>query len=166
MVLFWLVIVSNVESAGQGKRFSHEYFNVQPDMILSAKAIGGGLPLGALMVTELLGSEFSPGEHGTTFGGNPVSCAAGNVVLTEVFENHLVDEVKKNGTYFMEQLNELKNIYPDDIKEVRGRGFMIGVDFKYECTDIVAKLRERKILANCTNNTVLRILPPLNCRKN
>jgi acetylornithine/succinyldiaminopimelate/putrescine aminotransferase len=144
-----------------GKGFSHEYFDIRPDMILSAKAIGGGLPLGALMVTDMLADVFSPGEHGTTFGGNPVSCAAGNVVLTEVFENGLIDEVKKNGSYFIDQLSEMKKMYPDDIKEVRGRGFMIGMDFNYECTKIVMKLRERKILANCTNNTVLRILPPL-----
>jgi acetylornithine/N-succinyldiaminopimelate aminotransferase len=100
-------------------------------MILSAKAIGGGLPLGALMVTDMLADVFSPGEHGTTFGGNPVSCAAGNVVLTEVFENGLIDEVKKNGSYFIDQLSEMKKMYPDDIKEVRGRGFMICMDFNY-----------------------------------
>jgi len=113
------------------------------------------------MVTENLAEVLSPGEHGTTFGGNPVSCAAGIVVLNEVFEKRLFDEVKKNGAYFIEQLNELKKIYPEDIKEVRGRGYMIGVDFNFECTKVVEKLRERRILANCTNTTVLRILPPL-----
>jgi predicted acetylornithine/succinylornithine family transaminase len=161
---FRFILVSDCIQCGigrTGKGFSHEYFDIQPDMVLSAKAIGGGLPLGALMVTENLAGVFSAGEHGTTFGGNPVSCAAGIVVLNEVFENGLIDEVKKNGSYFIDQLNELKKMYPDDINEVRGRGFMIGVDFNYECIKIVGKLRERKILANCTNSTVLRILPPL-----
>jgi len=161
---FGFLLISDCIQCGigrTGKGFSHEYFNIHPDMILSAKAIGGGLPLGALMVNEELAGVFSNGEHGTTFGGNPVSCAAGNVVLTEVFENKLVEEVMKNGSYFIDQLNELKYLYQKDIKEVRGRGYMIGVDFNYECSDIVDKLRERKILANCTNNTVLRLLPPL-----
>ena len=161
---FGFLLVSDCIQCGigrTGKGFSHEYFEIKPDIILSAKAIGGGLPLGALMVTDSLANVFSAGDHGTTFGGNPVSCAAGIVVLKEVFENKLVDEVKRYGDYFIDQLNELKNMYPDDIKEVRGRGFMLGVDFKYECTNIVSKLRERKILANCTNTTVLRLLPPL-----
>ena len=161
---YGFLIVSDCIQCGigrTGKGFSHEYYDIKPDIVLSAKAIGGGLPLGALLVTENLADIITVGEHGTTFGGNPVSCAAGNVVLTEVFENGLIEEVRKNGKYFIEQLIELQKRYPEDIKEVRGRGFMVGVDFNYDCSGIVAKLRERKILANCTNNTVLRLLPPL-----
>jgi acetylornithine/N-succinyldiaminopimelate aminotransferase len=119
-----------------------------------------------MLVNEALSTELAPGDHGTTFGGNPVSCAAGNVVLSEVFEHGLVHEVKKNGDYLKGQLLELKEMYPLHIKEVRGRGFMIGVDFNYECNNIVAKLRDRKIFANCTNKTVLRLLPPLIMQKN
>jgi predicted acetylornithine/succinylornithine family transaminase len=165
---FGFILISDCIQCGigrTGKGFSHEYFDLHPDMILSAKAIGGGLPLGALMVNDNLADVFSPGDHGTTFGGNPVSCAAGIVVLTEVFENGLMHEVKKNGTYFLEQLNELKKMFPEDIKEVRGRGYMIGVDYNYESTKIVEKLRDRKIFANSTNTTVLRILPPLIAQK-
>lgn len=163
------ILVSDCIQCGigrTGKAFSHDYYDIKPDIILSAKAIGGGLPLGALLVNEVLSTEFSPGEHGTTFGGNPVSCAAGVVVLTEVFEHGLVHEVKQNGDYLISQLRELQAMYPAHINEVRGRGFMIGVDFNYECTNIVAKLRDRKIFANCTNKTVLRLLPPLIMQKN
>ena len=163
------ILVSDCIQCGigrTGKAFSHDYHDVDPDIILSAKAIGGGLPLGALLVNNALSEEFAPGDHGTTFGGNPVSCAAGNVVLTEVFERGLVHEVKKNGDYLIGQLLELKDMYSDQIKEVRGKGFMIGVDFNYECANIVTKLRDRKIFANCTNKTVLRLLPPLIMEKN
>ena len=161
---FDFILVSDCIQCGigrTGKAFSHDYYDIKPDIILSAKAIGGGLPLGALLVNESLAEVFVPGDHGTTFGGNPVSCAAGNVVLSEVFEHGLVHEVKRNGEYLMDQLIELKNMYPGHIREVRGRGFMIGVDFHYECTNIVTKLRDRKIFSNCTNKTVLRLLPPL-----
>jgi acetylornithine/N-succinyldiaminopimelate aminotransferase len=166
---FDFILVSDCIQCGigrTGKAFSHEYYNIKPDIILSAKAIGGGLPLGALLVNDSLSEEFAPGDHGTTFGGNPVSCAAGNVVLSEVFERGLIHEVKKNGDYLFGQLMELKDMYPVHIKEVRGRGFMIGVDFNFDCINIVTKLRDRKIFANCTNKTVLRLLPPLIMQKN
>jgi acetylornithine/N-succinyldiaminopimelate aminotransferase len=163
------IIVSDCIQSGigrTGKAFAHDYYEINPDIVLAAKAIGGGLPLGALLVNNSLADELAPGDHGTTFGGNSVCCAAGNVVLTEVFEHGLVDEVKINGDYFIGQLNELRNMYPDHIKEVRGKGYMIGVDFTYECSNIVEKLRNRKIFANCTNSTVLRLLPPLILEKN
>lgn len=163
------ILVSDCVQSGigrTGKAFAHDYYDISPDIILAAKAIGGGLPLGAMLVNDTLAEEFAPGDHGTTFGGNSVCCAAGNVVLTEVFEHGLVDEVKKNGAYFIDQLIVLRDMYPGHIKEVRGRGYMIGIDFKYECTNIVEKLRNRRIFANCTNNTVLRLLPPLILEKN
>jgi acetylornithine/N-succinyldiaminopimelate aminotransferase len=161
---FNFILVSDSIQCGigrTGKAFSHEYYDIQPDIILTAKAIGGGLPLGAILVNKKLSEEFSPGDHGTTFGGNPVSCAAGIIVLSEVFEHGLMSQVKINGDYLKEKLLELKVTFPNHIKEVRGRGFMIGVDFNYECANIVEKLRNRKIFANCTHGTVLRLLPPL-----
>lgn len=144
-----------------GKAFVHEYHGVKPDIIVSAKAIGGGLPLGAFLTVESLAGVFSTGKHGTTFGGNPVSCAAGKVVLEEVFEKGLLQSVSSLGGYFKENLEYLKKKYPEDIKEVRGRGFMLGVELYYEGADIVRKLRDRKVLINCTNLNVLRLLPPL-----
>ena len=144
-----------------GKGFAFEHFKIIPDIIISAKAIGGGLPLGALLTLGDYVDVFIPGDHGTTFGGNPVACAAGKVVLNEVFENDLVSLVAKSGEYFIKKLNELKQLYPDKIKEVRGKGFMIGIENFGAGKDIVDQMRERNILINSTNENILRLLPPL-----
>jgi len=144
-----------------GKPFSHCYFDLLPDMITVAKSIGGGLPLGALLVNENFKDIFNVGEHGTTFGGNPVSCAAGKVVLKEVFENGLMEHVYSSGLYLKKELGRIKNSYPDKIKEVRGRGFMLGVELGCDGSKVVQLMRERKILVNCTNVKVIRLLPPL-----
>ncbi|MGA9294300.1 MAG: aminotransferase class III-fold pyridoxal phosphate-dependent enzyme, partial [Ignavibacteriaceae bacterium] len=144
-----------------GEPFAYDHFSFKPDLVTSAKAIGGGLPLGAALSSPELDGIFETGKHGTTFGGNPVSCAAGIVVLKEVFENGLMEHVKESGDYFIDQLNELKGLFPDDIKYVRGKGFMIGVELFYEGNNIVEQMRERKVLTNCTSGNVLRILPPL-----
>jgi acetylornithine aminotransferase len=145
-----------------GKPFAFNFYDdFKPDIIVAAKAIGGGLPLGAILTSAAFEKILETGKHGTTFGGNPVSCAAGKIVLEEVFEKGLMENVKELGNYFIEQLIELKKLFPGDIKDVRGRGFMIGVEMLYECTGIVEKMRERKILTNCTAKNVLRILPAL-----
>ena len=144
-----------------GKGFAFEHFKITPDIIVSAKAIGGGLPLGALLTSDDYADVFTPGDHGTTFGGNPVACAAGKVVLNEVFENDLVSSVAKFGEYFNQELNKCKKLYPDKIKEVRGKGFMIGVEIFGAGKDFVDKMREKNILINSTNVNTLRIMPPL-----
>ncbi len=144
-----------------GKPFAFNHYGIEPDIIVSAKAIGGGLPLGAFLVSAKFENDFTTGVHGTTFGGNPVCCAAGKVVLEEVFEKGLMKSVEELGYYLKGQLNELKLMFPADIKEVRGIGFMQGVEMNYPCAEFVKKLRERKVLSNCTNNSVIRILPPL-----
>lgn len=149
-----------------GKPFAFSHYNIEPDIIVSAKAIGGGLPLGAILVSPKFENDFTPGIHGTTFGGNPVCCAAGKVVIEEVFKNGLMEKVYILGNYLYDQLVELKNLYPNDIKEIRGKGFMLGVEMKYPGNEIVSKMRERKVLTNCTNSTVLRLLPPLISTKN
>lgn len=162
--LYNFILVADAIQDGigrSGKAFVHEYHNVRPDILVTAKAIGGGLPLGAFLTTNELKDVFTAGKHGTTYGGNPVCCAAGKVVLEEVFENGLLESVNKLGSYFIDRLNELKNEHPSKIKEVRGRGFMIGVDLYFDGVEVVKRLREEKVLINCTNNTVLRILPPL-----
>jgi acetylornithine/succinyldiaminopimelate/putrescine aminotransferase len=144
-----------------GKGFAFEHFKIVPDIIVSAKAIGGGLPLGALLTTSDYANVFIPGDHGTTFGGNPVACAAGKVVLNEVFENDLVSSVAKLGKYLIQELNKFKEIYPDKIKDIRGKGFMIGIEISGAGNDIVELMRERNILINSTNENTLRLLPPL-----
>lgn len=157
------VIVDEIQTGmgRTGKPFSFNHFDFLPDIAAAAKAIGGGLPLGAILTSPEFDDVFESGKHGTTFGGNPVSCAAGIVVLKEVFENGLMESVKESGDYFIGQLKELQKLFPNDIKEVRGRGFMIGVELFYNGGNIVGQMRERKILTNCTSGNVLRILPPL-----
>lgn len=144
-----------------GKTFAFNHFDAVSDIVLVAKSVGGGLPLGAMLVSEEFKDVFTYGEHGTTFGGNPLSCAAGKVVLEEVFENGLLQSVEKLGKYFLSELNNLASLFPSIIKEVRAKGFMIGVEMFTGCSKIVEELMERKVLANCTNKTVLRILPPM-----
>ena len=161
---FGFAVVADEIQSGIGRTgqpFAYNHFNFIPDIVTSAKAIGGGLPLGATLTAPCFDKIFEPGKHGTTFGGNPVSCAAGVAVLKEIFENGLIEHVKEYGDYFMNQLKELQSLFPNDIKEVRGRGFMIGVELYFEGNKIVEQMRERKVLTNCTSSNVLRILPPL-----
>lgn len=162
------VIVADEIQSGigrTGKNFAFNYYNLQPDLILVAKAIGGGLPLGALLVNKELSNVFYYGEHGTTFGGNPVACAAGLVVLEEIFENGLLKNVYELGVFFKSRLMDIKNKFQDKIKDVRGKGFMIGVELSFPGQIIVDEMFKRKILTNCTNNNVIRILPPLIAQK-
>jgi predicted acetylornithine/succinylornithine family transaminase len=161
---FGFAIVSDEIQSGigrTGKPFAFNHYDFEPDIVVTAKAIGGGLPLGAIMVTSKFENVFTTGTHGTTFGGNPVCCAAGKVVLEEVFENGLINQVNDLGRYLSNQLDELKQMFPEDIKEIRGNGFMQGIELKYPGNDVVEKMRERNVLTNCTNNNVLRLLPPL-----
>ncbi|UCH66934.1 MAG: aminotransferase class III-fold pyridoxal phosphate-dependent enzyme [Ignavibacterium sp.] len=149
-----------------GKPYAFNYFNIKPDIVLVAKSIGGGLPLGAILTRGVYDEAFSYGVHGSTFGGNPVSCTAGIVVLDEVFGKGLVNSVAELGEYFISELRELSNKFPSIINDVRGLGFMIGVETTSDCDEIVNQLRERKVLINCTNQNVIRILPPLIATKN
>ena len=164
----FIVVADEIQSGigRTGKPFAYNHFILKPDIITCAKAIGGGLPLGVVLTSPEFDEIFDIGKHGTTFGGNPVSCAAGIVVLKEIFENGLMEHVKELGDYFVEQLNELKTIFPNDIKEVRGKGFMIGIELFYGGNNIVEEIRNRNVLINCTSGNVLRILPPLIAGKN
>ena len=148
-----------------GKEFAYKHFEIEPDIVVVAKAIGGGLPLGGFLVNEKFSNTFQIGNHGTTFGGNPVCCAAGIVVLKELFKNGLMNEVAKLGEYFLNELKQLWELFPDKIKDVRGKGFMIGIELTFPGSSFVDKLRERKVLINSTNETVLRLLPPLISKK-
>jgi acetylornithine/succinyldiaminopimelate/putrescine aminotransferase len=148
-----------------GRPFAFNYFDIEPDIILIAKALGGGLPLGAVLTNENYSKIFSIGDHGSTFGGNPVACAAGSVVVNEIFENKLFEKVFKLGEYFVTEFNILKDRFPEKIVEVRGKGFMIGVKLSFPCESTVESLRNKQVLVNCTNSNVLRILPPLISQK-
>lgn len=162
--IFGFILVADEIQTGigrTGKRFSFNHYNIEPDIIVLAKAIGGGLPLGAMIIHKKYSEAFQPGDHGSTFGGNPVACAAGLAVTEIVFENGLVDQVEKLGNYFKSELVSISTNFQSIINEVRGIGFMLGVELKDSCLNIVDELLKNGILVNCTNDKVIRILPPL-----
>jgi acetylornithine/succinyldiaminopimelate/putrescine aminotransferase len=159
----FLLVADEIQSGiGRTGLFSaYEHYGVQPDLILVAKPIGGGLPLGAILAGEMTADVLQPGMHGTTFGGNPVACAAGAVVLREVLDGGLMENAATIGTYMKQKLDGLKALFPETVREVRGLGLMLGMELTMDCAGIVAAMRERRILINCTEQTVLRFLPPL-----
>ena len=141
-----------------GTLFAHEIFGVKPDIMTMAKGIGGGVPMGGILATEKVASAFVPGDHGTTFGGGPLVCAAANAILDAFEEEDILDNVKEVGEYFIE---ELKKLDKEIIKEVRGKGLMVGVELTKPGAEYVDKLREAGFLINCTADKVLRFVPPL-----
>jgi acetylornithine/N-succinyldiaminopimelate aminotransferase len=143
-----------------GKFFAFEHYGVRPDIVTIAKPLGGGLPLGAILGDEKVENVLGPGMHGTTFGGNPVACAAGVAVLQEVITGDLVKKVADLGTHIKAALQKMKSEFPNLIVDVRGLGLMLGVELNREGAPVVDKMRERKILINCTSRNVLRFLPP------
>lgn len=158
-----LIIVADAIQDGigrSGKGFAHEYFDIKPDLLCCAKAIGGGFPLGALLASDDLSNVFTIGKHGTTYGGNPVCCAAGKAVLEEVFENGLIENIKKRSAQLMLELNNIRQKYPHIIKRIKGKGLMLGIELEFKGDDFVNKMREKKVLINCANEYVLRLLPP------
>ncbi len=161
---FGFLVIADEIQAGlgrTGKVFSFQHYNVQPDVVVIAKPLGGGLPLGAILGSETVAETFSPGVHGTTFGGNPVACAAGFAALREIFERGIMKNADTVGTFFKSELLKLKDEFPSLIKEVRGTGMMLGVELTFDGESIVTAMREKLILINCTAQTVLRFLPPL-----
>lgn len=145
-----------------GTLFAHELFGVKPDIMTMAKGIGGGVPMGGILATEKIASAFVPGDHGTTFGGGPLVCAAANAVLDAFDEDNLSDNVNDVGEYFV---SELKKLDKDIIAEVRGVGLMIGIELTKPGAEYVDKLREAGFLINCTAGNVLRLVPPLTITK-
>ena len=145
-----------------GHLFAHQMYGVYPDIFTSAKALGGGIPIGAVCASEEVASAFEPGDHGTTFGGNPFATAAGLAVF-EVFEKEkLVENAEKTGEYFLERLNALKEKHADKIKEVRGAGLLIGIELdKSIAKDVFKKLFDDGILTSLCGGTTLRLAPPL-----
>jgi len=144
-----------------GKLFAYEHFGVEPDIFTLAKALGGGFPIGALCAKEHVASAFEPGDHGSTFGGNPLSCTAALAALDVIIEEGLVENSAKMGTYFMSKLSELAEKY-SIIQEVRGKGLMIGVQLSIDAAvEIKNKCFEKGYLIGSIGNNILRMLPPL-----
>lgn len=154
-----LLMIDEVQTgvSRTGTFYCYEQYGIAPDVVTSAKGLGGGLPIGACLCNKKLADVMTAGTHGTTFGGNPIACAAANEVLSRVTTKEFLDEVCKKGDYIREKLTSMANV-----KEVRGKGLMIGiVTEKDNAKAIAAKCVENGLLV-LTAKTLLRLLPPLN----
>jgi acetylornithine/N-succinyldiaminopimelate aminotransferase len=147
-----------------GEMFAWQGQGIEPDIFTVAKALGGGMPIGAILAKKNVMSAFGPGDHASTFGGNPVVCAAAVASIEVILDEKLVKASKETGEYFRQTLGKLKSKHTF-IKDVRGKGLMIGVELDFPCQDIVNKARENGLLLNCAHETVLRFTPPLNIER-
>jgi len=148
-----------------GKFFAYEYSNVKPDIVPIAKGIGGGFPIGAVLMNKKVASGMIPGTHGSTFGGNPLAMSVGNAVLDKIFKKDFMKNVQKISKYFHSQLNLIKDDYPKIIKEVRGVGLLIGLQLYNDQTKFIKKLEDNKLLTIRAAENVIRIFPPLIVKK-
>lgn len=145
-----------------GKLFAYEHFNIKPDIITLAKGLGGGVPIGAVLATDAVASSFQPGTHASTFGGNPLACAAAEATFEALIEDgFILESCKIMGKYFMNKLEKLKRDFPSAIIDVRGMGLLIGMELTQAGGPIVETCAKRGILINCTSGNVLRFTPPL-----
>ena len=149
-----------------GKFFSYEYANIKPDIVPIAKGIGGGFPIGAVLMTKKVSKAMVPGTHGSTFGGNPLAMSVGNAVMDEIFKKGFLSKVKSNSKYFISELNKIKNKFPNIIKEIRGIGLILGIQLHHDQTKFIQSLMKNKLLTIRAAENVIRILPPLNVNKN
>ncbi len=159
----FLLVADEIQSGigRTGKFFAFQHYRMTPDVVTVAKPIGGGLPLGAILASEEAAGVLEPGMHGTTFGGNPVACAAGAAVIREIMEGGLIANAEAMGRLLKAGLTDLQGEFPELVKDVRGFGLMLGMELSRECDGLVSTLRERGILLNCTAQRVVRFLPPL-----
>ena len=155
-----LLIVDEVQTGvcRTGKLYGYMHSGIKPDVVTSAKGLGGGLPIGICMVNDKLKDVMGPSTHGTTFGSNPVVCAGANYIIDTVNTLEFIEEVNKKGTYFKEKLEKIKGV-----KSVRQQGLMIGIEVEGNAGDIAKKCTENGLLV-ITAKTLLRMLPPLNIK--
>ena len=158
-----LLIFDEVQTgvARTGKWFAYMHSGVKPDILTFAKGIGGGFPVAGFAVPERLAHVFKPGDHGGTFGGNPLACAAVYATLTTIKSEGLVDKVAEKGEYFKNELRKLQEKYPAKVTDVRGCGLMLGMEVAGEGKPIVESCLANNVIVNCTAGNVIRIVPPL-----
>ncbi|HUL29053.1 MAG TPA: aspartate aminotransferase family protein [Thermodesulfobacteriota bacterium] len=143
-----------------GKLFAYEHDGIEPDVLTLAKSLAGGVPIGALLIKKGVADSFKPGDHASTFGGNPLATAAGVAALTALLEEGMVENCRKTGNYFFAKLEGIKKKFPF-VHEVRGKGLILGMELKIDGSSFVKEMLRKKILINCTMGNVLRFLPPL-----
>jgi len=159
-----LLILDEVQTGmgRTGKLFAYEHFGITPDIMAIAKGLGGGVPIGAMLTTDKVASGFQPGNHASTFGGNPLVCAAGVATLETILEDgFILDQCNRMSAYIIEKLEQLKTKFPSLIREVRGKGLLLGMELTIDGDPIVRACLEKGFLINCTSGTVLRFIPPL-----
>ena len=149
-----------------GDFFAFEKSKVKPDIVPIAKGIGGGFPIGAVLMNKKVASGMTVGTHGSTFGGNPLAMAVGNSVMDIIANKKFLKNVKNISKYFLVNLNKIKEKYPGVIKEIRGRGLLIGIQLHTDQANFIKKLMDNKLLTIRAAENVVRILPPLNVKKN
>ena len=162
-----LLILDEVQCgvARSGDFFAFEKSKVKPDIVPIAKGIGGGFPIGAVLMNKKVASGMTAGSHGSTFGGNPLAMTVGNTVMDIVSKKSFLNNIKKLSKYFFEKLNIIKSKHPDIIKEIRGRGLLIGIQLHNNPTLFIKKLMDYRLLTIRAAENVVRILPPLNVKK-
>ena len=149
-----------------GDFFAFEKSKVKPDIVPISKGIGGGFPIGAVLMNKKVASGMVPGTHGSTFGGNPLAMSVGNTVMDIVSNKKFLNSVKGLSKYFLLKLNKIKEKYPNVIKQIRGKGFLIGIQLYKDQTEFIKKLMNNQLLTIRAAENVVRILPPLNVKKN
>ena len=162
-----LLIADSVQDGigRSGDFFAFEKSRIKPDIVPIAKGLGGGFPIGAVLMNKKVAAGMTPGTHGSTFGGNPLAMAVGNAVMDIVSTKQFLNNVTKNSKYFLSSLNKLKEKYPKIIKEIRGRGLLIGIQLYKDQSNFIKKLMDNKLLTIRAADHVVRILPPLNVKK-
>ena len=149
-----------------GDFFAFENSKVKPDIVPIAKGIGGGFPIGAVLMNKKVASGMTAGTHGSTFGGNPLAMAVGNSVKDIISNKKFLDNVKNVSKYFFLNLNKIKDKYPKVIKQIRGKGLLIGIQLYSDQVKFIKRLMEHQLLTIRAAENVVRILPPLNVKKN
>ena len=162
-----LLILDEVQCgiSRSGNFLAFEKSKIKPDIVPIAKGIGGGFPIGAVLMNKKVAASMLPGTHGSTFGGNPLAMACGNTVMDIVTSKKFLKNVNNLSKHFLSNLNQLKEKYPKIIKEIRGRGLLIGIQLHKDQAKFIKKMMDKKVLTIRAAENVVRILPPLNVKK-
>jgi acetylornithine/N-succinyldiaminopimelate aminotransferase len=157
-----LFIVDEVQTGmgRTGRMFGYEHYGISPDIIAVAKAMGGGFPIGAMLCNEKAADVMSYGDHGSTYGGNPLACAASLAAITAILDEDLPEQAREKGAFLKDEIEKLTNDIPQ-VVDVRGRGLMIGVELSFPGRKVVEEMMRQGILSNCTQGNIMRLVPPI-----
>ena len=159
-----LLILDEVQTGmgRTGRLFAYEHYGITPDIMTLAKGLGGGVPIGAALATEKVAAAFQPGSHASTFGGNPLVCAAAIATMETILEDGLlIDHCARMGRYLISRLEQLREDYHDTVADIRGKGLLVGLEINKDGASMVKACLEKGLLINCTAGNVLRFAPPL-----